>query len=189
MGNGFFPKNCKINGCCCSNNHLVKNLTKTEVVTRDISPQESMKERKTSSKNDKIHNIINYFNKEEKEILADLYKHQNKEKKTTKNTKKKDNTKYEEMLKRLLEQQNIKIVGPKRRKTIRKDDNNIKEMVKQILAENKNEVIKVKKNKENEDATLFAIPQIKKGRLSQIINMDKKILTNKINYISYISNK
>ena len=66
MGNGFFPKNCKINGCCCSNNHLVKNLTKTEVVTWDISPQESMKERKTSSKNDKIHNIINYFNKEEK---------------------------------------------------------------------------------------------------------------------------
>ena len=189
MGNGFFPKNCKINGCCCSNNHLVKNLTKTEVVTRDISPQESMKERKTSSKNDKMHNIINYFNKEEKEILADLYKNQNKEKKTTKNTKKKDNTKYEEMLKRILEQQNIKIVGPKRRKTIRKDDNNIKEMVKQILAENKNEVIKVKKNKENEDATLFAIPQIKKGGLSQIINMDKKILTNKINYISYISNK
>ena len=85
-----------------------------------------MKERKTSSKNDKIHNIINYFNKEEKEIMKDLYKHHNKEKKNTKNTKKKDNTKYEEMLKRLLEQLNIKLIGPKRRETIRHDNNNIK---------------------------------------------------------------
>ena len=188
MGNGFLPKNYKFNGCCCSNNHLVKNLSKTEVITRDVSPQESMKERKTSSKNDKIHNIINYFNKEEKEIMKDLYKHHNKEKKNTKNTKKKDNTKYEEMLKRLLEQQNIKLIGPKRRETIRHDNNNIKETVKQILQDNKNEALKAKNIKENEDVTLFATPMTKKGRLSQ--TMDKNLLiNNKINYNSYISNK
>ena len=187
MGNGFLSKNCKFNGCCCSNNHLIKNISKTEVITRDVSPQESMKERKTSSKNDTIQNIINYFNKEEKEIMKDLYKHHNKEK-NTKNTKKKDSTKYEEMLKRLLEQQNIKLIGPKRRETIRHDDNNIKETVKQILQDNKIEAMKAINNKENEDVTLFVTPKTKKGRLSQI--MDKKFLiNNKINFNSYISNK
>ena len=133
-----------------------------------------MKERKTSSKNDKMHNIINYFNKEEKEILADLYKQNDKDKKNTKNTKKKDSTKYEEMLKRLLEQQNIKLVGPKRRETIRHDNKDIKEIVKQILQENKDEAIKSKNIKENNDSSLFAKPLIKKGRLSQ--TMDKNLL-------------
>ena len=185
MGNGFLPK---FNGCCCSNNHIVTNLSKTEVITRDVSPQDSIKDRKTNSKNDKIQTIINYFNKEEKEILADLYKQNDKDKKNTKNTKKKDSTKYEEMLKRLLEQQNIKLVGPKRRETIRHDNNDIKEIVKQILQENKDEAIKSKNIKENNDSSLFAKPLVKKGRLSQTI--DKNLLLNsKVNYISYISNK
>ena len=53
------------------------------------------------------------------------------------------------MLKRLLEQKNIKRNGPKRRETIRNEDK-IKILINEILFENINETTNNKNNKNNE---------------------------------------
>lgn len=178
MGNGFLFNNFKINECC-PNKNSVTDLAKTDqVLTRDISQGEAEKEKESNIKTIKqnsLHGIISYFNEVEKEILTDIYKQQNKDKKYTRN---KDNTRYELMLQRLLEQQNIKKVGPKRRETIRNKKNKIKEMVKQILQENKNEILKNTNIKDinDENITLLITQQEKIERWSQSQTMDKKIL-------------
>ncbi len=178
MGNGCSLKLSKFVECCPTQN-IITNISKSEqILTREISKFESDKEKKLSFENNenyRVQVIIKYFNEEEKEILTDLYKQRDKDKIFTRN---KDNTKYELMLKRLLEQQNIKIIGPKRRETIRNEGHKIKEMVTQILQENKTSALKTSNNKdkENEDNTLFIYPTKKKGRLSQTI--DKNILIN-----------
>ena len=179
MGNGFLFNNFKINECC-PNKNSVTDLAKTDqVLTRDISQGEAEKEKESNIKTIKqnsLHGIISYFNEVEKEILTDIYKQQDKDKKYTRN---KDNTRYELMLLRLLEQQNIKKVGPKRRETIRNKKNKIKEMVKQILQENKNEILKNTNIKDinDENITLLITQQEKIERWSQSQTMDKKILT------------
>jgi len=178
MGNGFLFNNFKINECC-PNKNSVTDLAKTDqVLTRDISQGEAEKEKESNIKTIKqnsLHGIISYFNEVEKEILTDIYKQQDKDKKYTRN---KDNTRYELMLQRLLEQQNIKKVGPKRRETIRNKKNKIKEMVKQILQENKNEILKNTNIKDinDENITLLITQQEKIERWSQSQTMDKKIL-------------
>ena len=82
------------------------------------------------------------------------------------------------MIKRLLEQQTIKMVGPKRRKTIRNDGNKILEMVNQIIKENKEEGLRTTntkdKDKESETITLLNSTSHKKERWSTTI--DKSIL-------------
>ena len=178
MGNGFLFNNFKINECC-PNKNSVTDLAKTDqVLTRDISQGEAEKEKESNIKTIKqnsLHGIISYFNEVEKEILTDIYKQQDKDKKYTRN---KDNARYELMLQRLLEQQNIKKVGPKRRETIRNKKNKIKEMVKQILQENKNEILKNTNIKDinDENITLLITQQEKIERWSQSQTMDKKIL-------------
>ena len=178
MGNGFLFNNFKINECC-PNKNSVTDLAKTDqVLTRDISQGEAEKEKESNIKTIKqnsLHGIISYFNEVEKEILTDIYKQQDKDKKYTRN---KDNTRYELMLQRLLEQQNIKKVGPKRRETIRNKKNKIKEMVKQILQENKSEILKNTNIKDinDENITLLITQQEKIERWSQSQTMDKKIL-------------
>jgi hypothetical protein len=178
MGNGFLFNNFKINECC-PNKNSVTDLAKTDqVLTRDISQGEAEKEKESNIKTIKqnsLHGIISYFNEVEKEILTDIYKQQDKDKKYTRN---KDNTRYELMLQRLLEQQNIKKVGPKRRETIRNKKNEIKKMVKQILQENKNEILKNTNIKDinDENITLLITQQEKIERWSQSQTMDKKIL-------------
>ena len=178
MGNGFLFNNFKINECC-PNKNSVTDLAKTDqVLTRDISQGEAEKEKESNIKTIKqnsLHGIISYFNEVEKEILTDIYKQQDKDKKYTRN---KDNARYELMLQRLLEQQNIKKVGPKRRETIRNKKNEIKEMVKQILQENKNEILKNNNIKDinDENITLLITQQEKIERWSQSQTMDKKIL-------------
>ena len=178
MGNGFLFNNFKINECC-PNKNSVTDLAKTDqVLTRDISQGEAEKEKESNIKTIKqnsLHGIISYFNEVEKEILTDIYKQKDKDKKYTRN---KDNTRYELMLQRLLEQQNIKKVGPKRRETIRNKKNKIKEMVKQILQENKNEILKNTNIKDinDENITLLITQQEKIERWSQSQTMDKKIL-------------
>ncbi len=125
-----------------------------------------------NSDENKLSGIIKYFNTEEKEILAEYYKQRDKEKNLTKN---RDNNKYELMLKRLLEQQTIKRVGPKRRQTIR-NGGEIMKIVKQIIQENKEEALRTTntKEKESEDISLLVTTSHKKGRNSQ--NFDKNIL-------------
>ena len=178
MGNGFLFNNFKINECCPHKNS-VTDLAKTDqVLTTDISQGEAEKEKEKkiqTIKQNSLHGIISYFNEVEKEILTDIYKQQDKDKKYTRN---KDNARYELMLQRLLEQQNIKKVGPKRRETIRNKKNEIKEMVKQILQENKNEILKNTNIKDinDENITLLITQQEKIERWSQSQTMDKKIL-------------
>jgi hypothetical protein len=97
--------------------------------------------------------------------------------------------KYEIMLKRLLDQKNIKRKGPKRRKTIRNNENDIKKMVDEVIMENKNEnknennkkeenkflnttlIIKNKNNSKKKQSTSIIITKNeKKDRLINNIN-------------------
>ena len=85
------------------------------------------KEKENNKNNNKMNEILNYFNEGEKEIIDNIKKKEKSKRFLSK--KKRDHTiemkednKYELMLKRLLEQQNIKKIGPKRRETIRKDE-------------------------------------------------------------------
>jgi hypothetical protein len=93
----------------------------------------------------KINNILNYFNQTEKEIVINLMKKEKSKKYVTKKKQNKksdtliEGSKYEEMLKRLLDQKKIKRFGPKRRETVRKEDR-IKTLVNEILQENKEDI-------------------------------------------------
>ena len=147
-----------------------------------------------------------YFDENEQEILNNLYKKE----KVKKNFKKRDSmvgalpdNKYELMLKRLLEQKNIKRIGPKRRETIRNEDN-IKSIVNDILIENRNEIKNAKGNNadfnrknstliiKNNSQVRFSIT-IDKGGLSKNISKVKKKLNhqhlNNVNTLNEMINE
>ena len=177
MGSACFLKNFKLTECC-TNKSVVTNISKSDrVLTKDIPQNDENKEVKLNNKNDnsKFNSILNYFNTEEKEILAEYYKQRDREKIMTRN---KDNSKYELTVKRLLEQQTLKKVGPKRRETIRNEGDKILKIVKQIIQENKEEAMRTMntKDKESEEITLLITSPHKKGRHSQ--NIDKNLLMN-----------
>ena len=153
-----------------------------------------------------IMKLKKYFDENEQEILNNL----NKKEKVKKNFKKRDSmvgalpdNKYELMLKRLLEQKNIKRIGPKRRETIRKE-NNIKSMVNDILIENRNEIKNAKGNNadfnrknstliiKNNSPVRFSIT-IDKGGLSKNISKVKKKLNhqhlNNVNTLNEMINE
>jgi len=175
MGNACFLKNLR----CCTNKNIISNLSKSDqILTKDIPQNEDSKDKELNPKKEnsnKLNSILNYFNTEEKEILAEYYKQRDKEKMMTRN---KDNNKYELTVKRLLEQQTLKKVGPKRRETIRNEGDKILQIVKQIIQENKEEAMRTTntKDKESEEPTLLINNSHKKGRWSQ--NIDKNILMN-----------
>ena len=114
----------------------------------NINVEESINAEKIS--NNKIDKLKNYFSRVEKEISDDLDKRNIKI-----SAKKKrnsgfinllliDKSKYENMLNKLLEQQNIERKGPKRRETIR-TGNKINDLVKEVMSEKKtNNNIKLK---------------------------------------------
>ena len=177
MGSACFLNNFKLTECC-SNKSMVTNISKSDrVLTKDIPQNDDNKEVKLNIKNDssKLNSILNYFNTEEKEILAEFYKQRDKEKIMTRN---KENSNYELTVKRLLEQQTLKKVGPKRRQTIRNEGDKILKIVKQIIQENKEEAMRTMntKDKESEEITLLNTSPHKKGRYSQ--NIDKNMLMN-----------
>ena len=123
------------------------------------------------NKKSKMSQIIDYFNEGEEERVKEY----NKLKKKSKNiSKKTNNEKYELMLRRLLDQQNIKMIGPKRRETIRKEGNKIKDIVEGLLKENKNDILKGNKGEIN--STLI-IKQPPKKRGSTSMTIDKNILS------------
>ena len=183
------------NSCFCDNIHFIKDvklnlcyqkqdinnksdhiIIKEEQLNTNEKSKEKEKE-KTNPKN-KMNELLIYFNELEKEIMNN-FKKKPKVKKIPIKKKNdmaidiKEENKYELMLKRLLEQQNIKKIGPKRRETIRKEgEEKIKELVKNLLAENKNDVLK---NKKNENNTLLIKKQFqKKGRFS--VTLDRNSL-------------
>ena len=123
------------------------------------------------NKKSKMSQIIDYFNEGE----AERVKEYNKLKKKSKNiSKKTNNEKYELMLRRLLDKQNIKMIGHKRRETIRKEGNKIKDIVEGLLKENKNDILKGNKGEIN--STLI-IKQPPKKRGSTSMTIDKNILS------------
>ena len=140
MGNSCFAstKNCiQSHFDICVNNNI-----------SNINVEESINAEKIS--NNKIDKLKNYFSRVEKEISGDLDKRNIKI-----SAKKKrnsgfinllliDKSKYENMLNKLLEQQNIERKGPKRRETIR-TGNKINDLVKEVMSEKKtNNNIKLK---------------------------------------------
>ncbi len=188
------------NSCFCDNIHFIKdvklnvcfqkqdiNNKSDHIIIKDdhlnTNEKKQEKENKKVKPKNKMFELINYFNEGEKEIINNFKKKQKLKKIPTKKKNDltldfKEDNKYELMLKRLLEQQNIKKVGPKRRETIRNKKNKIKEMVKQILQENKNEILKNNNIKDinDENITLLITQQEKIERWSQSQTMDKKIL-------------
>ena len=135
-----------------------------------------------------MNQLINYFNENEKEFFYNF----NKKEKTKKqfNKKKHNNAlnklsenKYELMLKRLLEQKEVKRNGPKRRETIRNEDK-IKLMVSEVMKQNLEDI----KNKKISDNDLIKndndllIKNINSSKYRNSATIDKKgVITNKIN--------
>ena len=169
MGNGYA---CCQNICC---------------QYRDIK-LDSLLEEQIQNENDQIevtnlYNIVKYFNEGEKEINTKIEKKNIKRilsHKKAKNLKSYNNigdSKYELMLKRLLEQKKIERKGPKRRKTLRINNNNdMIKIIKDVIEEEneKNKMVNVneqteknKKNKNNENPTRGSI---------LLNNKDKKLL-------------
>lgn len=133
----------------------------------------------------KMNEILNYFNEGEREIINSIKKNKAKKVQNKKKTNdlidnnNRDDNKYELILKRLLEQQNIKKIGPKRRETIRKEGDNLKDIVKDLLKENKNIALN-KKNSIESNSLLIKTQFNKKGRFS--VTVDKKSLIDNINH-------
>ena len=181
------------NSCFCDNIHFIKdvklnlcyqkqdiNNKSDHIIIKEeqLNTNEKSKEKEKTNPKNKMNELLIYFNELEKEIMNN-FKKKPKVKKIPIKKKNdmaidiKEENKYELMLKRLLEQQNIKKIGPKRRETIRKEgEEKIKELVKNLLAENKNDVLK---NKKNENNTLLIKKQFqKKGRFS--VTLDRNSL-------------
>ena len=185
------------NGCLCNNNHFIKDLKADICLDKEIfnlaTEQVLIKGDNIDEKRGKgIMELKKYFDENEKEILNNLNKKE-KAKKVFRNKKRKsiigmmNDNKYELMLKRLLEQKNIKRNGPKRRETIR-EEKKIKALVNEVLLDNKNIVIKSKKSNIKKNIELNRNNSIiikdrnnKKIRLS--VTIDKNELANNINNI------
>ena len=184
------------NSCFCDNIHFIKDskfsvcFQKQDITSKSdqilykdedkIITNEKCKNKKQPKT--KMNELLTYFYEGEKEIINNLKK---KDKAKKINCKKKpdnimDNKddKYELMLKRLLDQQNIKKNGPKRRETLRKDGNDIRDLVKNLLIENKNDALN-NKNKNDNNTLLIKNKFNKMARNS--VTIDKNILMNNIN--------
>ena len=181
--NIHFIKDVKLN--LCFQKQDINNKSDHIIIKEDqLNTNEISKEKEKTKPKNKMNELLNYFNEGEKEIMNNLKKKAKVKKIPTKKKNEKtieilEENKYELMLKRLLEQQNIKKIGPKRRETIRKQgEEKIKELVKNLLEENKNDILK---NKKNENNTLLIKKQFqKKGRFSVTIDRNS-LYSNGIN--------
>ena len=138
MGNGFI---CKVNICYQQDIKIdsVQEGIKLESLLEDQNQNEKEQLEATN-----LYNIVKYFNESEKDIntkkeekkVKRLLSH--KKAKHFKSYNKKGDSKYELMLKRILEQKNIERKGPKRRKTLRINNNDeIIKIVDNVIEDNK----------------------------------------------------
>jgi len=176
------------NTCFCSNSNYMQDikLDFQQPIVNTKTDQNAQKESDDTS--NRINNILNYFNQTEKEIVSNLMKKEKSKKYTVKKKQNKkfdtliEGNKYEEMLKRLLEQKKIKRFGPKRRETVRKEDN-IKKLVNEILQENKDDIKSKMNSSKKETSDLQNSLIIKKNnvfktRLSFNIDRNKMLRNN-----------
>lgn len=130
------------NGCIC----LQDVTDKYKDIELDSLLEEHIKNSNEQIEATNLYNIARYFNEGEKEINTKIEKKKvkrilsHKKVKTAynNNNNNANNTKYELMLKRLLEQKKIERKGPKRRKTLRINNNaDIIKIVNEVIDENK----------------------------------------------------
>ena len=178
------------NTCFCSNSNYMQDI-KLDSFQQPIvnTKTDHIGQKDSDDTSNKINNILNYFNQTEKEIVSNLMKKEKLKKHASKKKQSKkcdtliEGSKYEEMLKRLLEQKKIKRFGPKRRETVRKEEK-IKTMVNEILQENKDDIkSKINSSKKDTSDTQSSII-IKKNNAFKTrfsFNMDRNaILRNNI---------
>jgi len=163
------------NACLFGINNNSKEVNLEESVTKIQINNPLNTDGIENNKKSKMSQILDYFNEEEAEIIKE---YKEKKKKTKNISKKNINEKYEVILHRLLEQQKIKINGPKRRETIRKEENNIQNLVQEILQENKNDILKGTKMEIN-NTLIIKQPLQKKGRASISIGNNSLIINHK----------
>ena len=121
------------------------------------------------SESTNLYTLAKYFNEGEKEINTKIQKiklkrilsHQKAKK--TKSFNNKGDSKYELMLKRLLDQKKIQRTGPKRRKTIRINNNiEVKKLIEGVVKENKE---KMKINLDNTKRESILLNYLDKNKL------------------------
>ena len=154
----------------------------------------------------KINELKNYFNEKCEETVNNNTierpkKHLNKKKHINALNRLSDN-KYELMLKRLLEQKNVKRKGPKRRETIRKEKK-IKKIVNEVISGNLKAIQENKNNnnkkndiqKEENDLLIKNINNIKlrsastsdKNAILANINVNKNLNKNNLQHLNTIN--
>ncbi len=141
------------NACICFQNMS----DKYQDIELDSLLDEHIKNSNDQLEATNLYNIAKYFNEGEKEINTKIEKkkvkrilsHKKVQVKTYNNSNQANDTKYELMLKRLLEQKKIERKGPQRRKTLRINNNaDMIKVVNEVIEENKK--LNEQKNKENE---------------------------------------
>ena len=147
------------NGCIC-----IKNICNQY---QDIKLDSLLEEQILNDKDNEqlevtnLYNIVKYFNEGEKEINTKIEKQKvrrilsHKKAKHLKSYNKKGDSKYELMLKRILEQKNIERKGPKRRKTLRINNNkDLINLIENVIKENENnKTVNDKNQNQNIDNT------------------------------------
>ena len=165
------------NGCIC-----IKNICNQY---QDIKLDSLLEEQILNDKDNEqlevtnLYNIVKYFNEGEKEINTKIEKQKvrrilsHKKAKHLKSYNKKGDSKYELMLKRILEQKNIERKGPKRRKTLRINNNkDLINLIENVIKENENnKTVNDKNQNQNIDNT--------KNESILLNHKDKKNLINR----------
>ena len=169
------------NGCTCYRDIFYQEIKIDTFVEIENGP----------IKKKNLYEIAKYFNDAEKEVNIKNEKKKLKKMLSFKklknlNTLYSTNSKYELMMKRLLEQKNIERKGPKRRETIRYNNVNFVKMIKEAIEGHKNPHNKIKSNLKKKESILLNKKEkmnsisLSKGKHSVIINkfMTKKMLDN-----------
>lgn len=151
------------NSCIC-----FKNVNYKDIKLDSLLLDQKIKVNEQSESTN-LYTLAKYFNEGEKEINTKIQKiklkrilsHQKAKK--TKSFNNKGDSKYELMLKRLLDQKKIQRTGPKRRKTIRINNNiEVKKLIEGVVKENKE---KMKINLDNTKRESILLNYLDKNKL------------------------
>ena len=160
------------NGCIC-----LKNVS---YLYNDVQLDSLLEEQNDIEKDQlevtNLYNIVKYFNEGEKEINTKIEKKKvkrilsHKKAKNFKSYNVAGDSKYEQMLKRLLEQKKIERKGPKRRETLRINNNkNVKKLIMEVIEENENNK-KVDSDDDEDDSNILDLSK----RDSILLNSNDK---------------
>ena len=195
MGNAFL---CNKASSCFKDIEI--NICSDKRNMNSLADQILNKDEELSNKNNikPIIELKKYFDNKEKEnfnnsSLKDRDKKLQKKKRQSMFNCLVDNTQYELMLKRLLEQKKVKRNGPKRRETIRKEEDKIKILIKEILVENKNENKNSINSNDNKslsaNSTLIIKNKNNQKKMRLSVTIDSKVDLNNVNNINNINKK